>query len=255
MKPGPTEQDTLKVEPLAESAGQRLPLHAFGLLETGDGFEVAGGVPPKDGRARAEAWVTKRVVVRANGAPQELVKVVQDEMVRQVLGNPQLVARLEAARSIEVDVVPERKTMAHFGFPKAASARAAGLFWDHPSWPVARIGLLARALESERVLVVHELAHAIFRLAFTRDEQERIYRLLLPVYRSRAWVDEAFAIYSEREFVPKFTDREDHAPGVYGLVRRRWDERHVFTRFVRALYHPHKPFAGSVRRDHRGLLG
>ena len=56
-----------------------------------------------------------------------------------------------------------------------------------------------------------------------------------------------FAIYTEREFLPGFTEREGHAPGVYGLARQRWDERHVFTRFVRHLYHPHKPLAGSAR--------
>jgi hypothetical protein len=68
---------------------------------------------------------------------------------------------------------------------------------------------------------------------------------MVPTYRSKAWVDEVFAIYSEREFLPSFTEREGHAPGVYGLARQRWDERHVFTRFVRNLYHPHKPLAAS----------
>ena len=68
---------------------------------------------------------------------------------------------------------------------------------------------------------------------------------MLPTYRSRAWVDEVFAIYSEREFLDAFTEREEHAPGVYGLARKRWDERHVFTSFVRALYFPNKPLAGT----------
>ena len=104
-------------------------------------------------------------------------------------------------------------------------------------------------------LVFHEMAHAVHYLAFTADERDRIYRVLLPTYRSRAAADEVFAIYSEREFLPEFEERERHAPGVYGMARQRWDERHVFTRFVRKLYHPHKPLAGTTRAPPKGLLG
>ena len=39
-------------------------------------------------------------------------------------------------------------------------------------------------------------------------------------------------------------DKELRAPGVYGLARRRWDENHLLTRFVRNLYFPYKPLAG-----------
>jgi len=241
--------------PLKPELAKRLPLHAFGLLEGGDAFELAGGKPPANGRAQAQAYLSAKVTVKAHGAPEALVEAVKAELVTQLAGNLQLIARLRAARPIAIDVVPEGKAMAAFGYPKRASAKAAGLFWDHPSWPTARIGLLARALKSERALVTHEVAHAIQRLAFTEQEQELIYRLMLPTYRSRAWVDEVFAIYSEREFVNAFTEREGHAPGVYGMARQRWDERHVFTRFVRHLYHPHKPLAGSTAGAPRGLLG
>ncbi|MBX7098497.1 MAG: hypothetical protein K1X89_12365 [Myxococcaceae bacterium] len=248
-------QDRPDAAPLDPQTGRRLPLHAFSLLAEGDAFEVAAGAPPKDGPARARQYASAKVRVEANGCPPALVEAVLAELTQQLQGAPQLVARLEAARPIAITLVPRGKSMAAYGFPKGASARASGLFWDHPSWPTARIGLLATALESERMLVTHEMAHAIARLAFTHDEQERIYRLMLPTYRSRAWVDEVFAIYSEREFVPEFTEREGHAPGVYGMARQRWDERHVFTRFVRALYHPHRPLAGSTRAPPRGLLG
>lgn len=205
--------------------------------------------------ARAEAWFDAKVKVLAHGAPPQLTKVVRDAAVGQLLGNLQLVARMNVARPIEVDLVPANRRMSAYGYPKGASTNAAGLFWDHPSWPAARIAFLQTALESERALVIHELAHAIQRLAFTKDEQERIYRLMLPTYRYRSWVDEVFAIYSEREFLPSFTEREGHAPGVYGMARQRWDERHVFTRFVRRLYHPHKPLAGSASVIPRNLLG
>ncbi len=241
--------------PLDEQRAKKLPLHAFALLETGDAFDIAAGAPPKEGRARAEAWFAAKVKVHAHGAAPELTKAVRDEAVSQLLGNLQLIARLEAARPIEVDLVPPKKPMSAYGYPKGASARASGLFWDHPSWPAARIAFLQTALQSERALVIHELAHAIQRLAFTQREQDQIYRLMLPTYRYRSWVDEVFAIYSEREFLPQFEERERHAPGVYGMARQRWDERHVFTRFVRKLYHPHKPLAGTTRAPPKGLLG
>jgi hypothetical protein len=230
---------------LDAASGKKLPLHAFALLEGGDAFDVANGQPPKDGRAKATAYLAAKVTIRDHGAAAEHVKTVKDELVAQLHGNLQLIARLGAARPIEIDLVPEGKPMSAYGFPKRASASAAGLFWDHESWPRARIGLLLRSLKKERALVTHEMAHAIQRLAFTQAEQDHIYRLMLPTYRHRSWVDEVFAIYSEREFLPGFTEREGHAPGVYGLARQRWDERHVFTRFVRKLYHPHKPLAGG----------
>jgi len=249
------DSDRPDAVPLDAQVAKKLPLHAFGLLESGDAFDVAAGAPPRDGRARAEAYFDSKVKVHAHGAAAALIKAVRDEAVGQLLGNPQLIARLSAARPIEVDLVPANKRMSAYGYPKGASARAAGLFWDHPSWPAARIAFLQTALASERALVIHEFAHALQRLAFTKDEQELIYRLMLPTYRHRSWVDEVFAIYSEREFLPSFTEREGHAPGVYGMARQRWDERHVFTRFVRKLYHPHKPLAGATAAVPRNLLG
>ena len=241
--------------PLDPESGKKLPLHAFALLASGDAFELSGGSPPKEGRTRAAAYFTAKVTVKAHGAPPGLVQSVKDEVIAQLMGNVQLINRLMAARPIEVELIPPTKPMSAFGFPKAASARAAGLFWDHPTWPRARIGLLQTSLKNERALVTHELAHAIQRLAFTQLEQDAIYRLMIPTYRYRSWVDEVFAIYSEREFLPGFTEREGHAPGVYGLARQRWDERHVFTRFVRHLYHPYKPLAGSFNGGPRGFLG
>lgn len=249
------ETDRPDAVALDEQRAKKLPLHAFALLEAGDAFDVALGAPPKDGKAKAEAWFDAKVKVHAHGAPPEVVALVRKEAVAQLLGNLQLIARLDAARPIEVDVVPPQKKMSAYGYPKGASARASGLFWDHPSWPAARIAFLQTALQTERALVTHELAHAIQRLAFTKLEQDLIYRLMLPTYRHRSWVDEVFAIYSEREFLPAFEERERHAPGVYGMARQRWDERHVFTRFVRKLYHPHRPLAGGTSPIPRGLLG
>lgn len=240
------DSDRPEVAPLDAQLAKKLPLHAFALLESGDAFEVVNGTPPRDGRARAQAYLASKVTIAAHGATTEQVAAVREELVQQLLGNLQLIDRLAASRPIAIDLIPQSKTMAAFGYPKRASAIAAGLFWDHDGWPAARIALLQRALATERALVTHEFAHAIARLAFTQTEQDSIYRVMLPTYRSRAAVDEVFAIYSEREFLPSFTEREGHAPGVYGLARQRWNERHVFTRFVRNLYHPHKPLTPRV---------
>jgi len=242
------DSDRPDAVPLDPKSGKAILLFAFSLLREGDAFEVSAGKPPADGRARADAYLASRVKVILHGAPAGLTARVLDEMRGQVQGNLQLIARLQAGRPIFVDVIPTGRKMASFGYPKHASAHAAGLFWDQPSWPEARIALRQEALEKERALVIHEMAHAIQRLAFTREEQDDIYRIMLPVYRSRSWVDEVFAIYSEREFLSAFTEREGLAPGVYGLARQRWDERHVFTRFVRNLYFPYKPLAGSYGR-------
>ena len=239
------EAERADAVPIDVETGRRLPLHAFALLDTGDAFDVINGAPPKDGKAKATAYIAAKVSVSANGASAQQVEAVKAEIVQLLLGNLQLINRLSAGRPIAVELIPSNRSMASFGYPQGASARAAGLFWDHPSWPSARIALLQTALASERALVTHEMAHAVQRLAFTQAEQDSIYRLMLPVYRYRSWVDEVFAIYSEREFLPFFTEREGHAPGVYGMARQRWDERHVFTRFVRNLYHPHKPLAAN----------
>lgn len=230
--------------PLSAEAGKRFPLSAFTILKGGDAFELVNGRPPADGPPRAKAYVQEAIGVDRHGAPPEHEERLRSEMVRQLSGNPQLVSRLEAARPISVDVIPEGVPMSKYGYPKAVSRNASGLFWDHPDWPRARIAFRQERLLTEAHLVVHEMAHAISFLAFTEEEREAIYRLMLPTYRARVAVDEVFAIYSEREFQNAFRDVDKRAPGVYGMARQRWNENHVFTRFVRNLYLPYKPLAG-----------
>jgi hypothetical protein len=155
-----------------------------------------------------------------------------------------LVERLMAAKPIRVDLIPPGLPMWKMGYPKSVGPQVSGLYWDQAQWPEARIALKAERLDGEPALVVHEFAHAIHYLAFTQHERESIYRLLRPSFGSRSAMDEVFAIYSEREFLDGFADSEKRAPGVYGFTRRQWDENHVFTRFVRKLYAPHKALAG-----------
>jgi len=231
-------------KPLTAEAGKKFPLSAFTLLEGGDVFEMVNGRPPADGQARAKAYLQKFVTVDRHGAGAEYEDRVRSEMVRQLQGNTQLISRLETGRPIAVDVIPENVAMAKYGYPKGVSRNASGLFWDHPDWPKARIAFRQERLLTEGHLVVHEMAHAISFLAFTEEERDAVYRIMLPTYRVKVAVDEVFAIYSEREFQNAFRDIDKKAPGVYGMARQRWNENHVFTRFVRNLYFPYKPLAG-----------
>jgi len=129
------------------------------------------------------------------------------------------------------------------GYPASVASNTSGLFWDDPRWERARLALRQDRLTEEPHLVFHEFAHAIAYLAFTREERRLLVQRFMSTYRAEHLVDEAFAIYSEREFVPARPE-DARAPGIYGHARRRWSEDHLFTRFVRHLYFPHKPLAG-----------
>ncbi|MFL5349730.1 MAG: hypothetical protein ACJ8AT_33450 [Hyalangium sp.] len=236
---------TPEITPLAAEHGRRLPLSAFTLLAGGDAFESRGGKPPPDGAARARAYVKAQVTLVAHGAPPEQFQRVEADIVRQLSGNLQLIGRLEASRPVTIDLIPPGQPMAKYGYPRSVSPQAAGLFWDHPDWERARIALKQDKIGVEPHLVFHEMAHAIQGLAFTQEENDLVYRTMLRTYRSRAMVDEVFALYSEREFIPSVTAHDLRAPGVYGLARQRWNEEHLFTRFVRNLYFPYKPLAGQ----------
>ncbi|RKH16681.1 hypothetical protein D7X74_14665 [Corallococcus sp. CA047B] len=236
---------TPDITPLAPEVARLRPLSAFTLLAGGDVYEAREGRPPVEGPARARAYVQAKLEFKTYGAPAAQVQRVQEEIARQISGNLSIIFRLEAARPVTLELIPPGHTLVKYGYPKAVSPQAAGLFWDHPDWPRARIALRQDRLESEKYLVFHEMAHAIQGLAFTKDENELMYRTVLRTYRSRAAVDEVFAIYSEREFVTGVSAHDLRAPGVYGMARQRWNEEHLFTRFVRNLYFPYKPLAGG----------
>lgn len=237
---------------LDEEIGRLYPLHAFRLLETGDAFDPAPSTRPADAGARARAYVEDQILfrnargTRPGGGPSSQERV-RGALIRQLSANPTLVERLSRARPIQVDLIPEGQEMARYGYPRAVSRFASGVFWDHPSWESARIAFRQEKLETEPLLVIHEMAHAIQALAFTETERETLYRVLLRTYRSQVAADEVFAIYSEREFTESFSDDDMRAPGVYGRTRQRWSEEHLLTRFVRNLYFPHKPLAGPGR--------
>jgi hypothetical protein len=244
-----TDGSAPEATPLDAALARKHLIPAFALLEGGDVFELRGGKPPPEGPARAAAYARTRVELIAHGAGPALQDRVRQDIARQLAGNLALCARMELAKPIAIDLIPPGVSMAKYGYPRAVSARASGLFWNHPDWPKARIALRQDRLEAEPHLVFHELAHAIAALAFTSAEREAMHRSMLRTYRSRNAVEEVFAIYSEREFTGAATTDDLRAPGVYGMARQRWSEEHLFTRFVRNLYFPYKPLAGPGGRQ------
>jgi hypothetical protein len=229
---------------LAEAVQRAHPLAAFALLEAGDAFESLSGAPPRDG-GRAAAQTVADFVFERHGATEAHLQRVQSDLVRVLSGNPALSHRLRGARPLSVELLPARPAWTRFGFPASTSPNTSGLFWDDERWPSARLALRQDRLDAEPHLVFHELAHALAYLAFTKAELTLLHRRFLPVYRAEVYIDEAFAVYTEREFIDGYRPEDERAPGIYGHARRRWSEDHLLTRFVRHLYFPFKPLAGG----------
>jgi hypothetical protein len=226
---------------LADDVAKAHPLVAFAVLAGGgDAFVGTNQRADVEG---ARAAAVDRFVVFGGDAAQ--VARVHGDITRMLTGSPALCARVRRMKRVRVDVVAAGGRLSDVGFPRAMNEGCAGVFWDQPQWPEAKIGLRAEHLAQDAVLVVHEVAHAIHHLAFSAAERKAIDAVLLPVWGNRQDADEVFAIYSEREFSASFGVDEKRAPGVYGATRRQWSDDHLFTRFVRKLYWPGKPLAGE----------
>ena len=247
-------------EPLA----LKWPLAAMAVVKQGDAFD-ARRAPPKDGPARAARWFDATVQVHLHGAGDDVGTRIRNDAIRLLGHATAVVNRLEQARTLRVDVVPKGASFRKLGFPARSLEGAAGLFWDEPTWQEGRIALRVEHLATLPALVAHELAHFVHCVAFTEKERAAIDALLRPTFGSRANMDEAFAIYSEQEFLladrfavaggalptttapsSRFSADDKRGPGVYGFTRSQWDDNHVFTRFARKLYHPHAPLAGQA---------
>jgi hypothetical protein len=227
----------------SDDAATALALPAFAVLGGGgDAFDGTRLSP--DLQQATDAARTSFVVVEAGRHPELAARVTSD-VARMLVGNQRLAARAARMKRVHVDLVDDGARLSDVGFPASVNEGCAGVFWDQPRWPFARIGLRVDHLRTDPVLVVHEAAHALHRLAFTKAEQKQIDDVLLPLFSSRSAVDELFAIYSEAEFLPQFSDAERRAPGIYGWARRQWSDDHLFTRFVRKLYFPGRPLAGE----------
>ena len=219
------------------------PLVAFALLRNGDLFDAAAGLSATSASLAAQHAIAQTVDFGDDATRfPELVTAIRRDMTRQLSGNPRLAARMAAAKPIRVDLVAHARDMVARGYPRSVARHAAGLFWDQPDWPHARIALRRDRLQSaeEQTLVFHEYAHAIHYLGFTRQERDWVADALRRVFAHPADQDEVFAIYSEREFLERdaFSALERAAPGVYGICRQQWSEDHAFAAFIKKLYRP-----------------
>jgi hypothetical protein len=188
--------------------------------------------------------VAEKVALVAHGASAEQLAKVTRELAAVLTGNVPLVERMRTAPPLRVELIPPRASLAKYGFPRQVVPSAIGLFWHQAGWTEARMALRQEALDTEPALVFHEMAHAVHALAFTQEERTAMDKVLSRTWRNGADREEVFAIYSEREFLPGYQDAHYRVPGVYGAARQRWNEEHLFTRFVRNLYFPYKPLAG-----------
>mgnify|MGYP000725033570 CR=1 FL=1 len=249
---------------LAAAVVQKHPLAALRILDGGDAFDAAGGASPKAAQQAFSSWWTSHVTI--DGASKTEAADIRQAAQTLLQHNLPLLQRLQTADRVHVVVLDEGALFRDHGFPTCALERAAGLFWHDTSWSTSRIGFRREHLLRTEALVAHEFAHAVHEMGFGDDERQLIYRVLRPTFGSRASMDEAFAIYSEHEFLDEGTRRQEalgkgpvrstqasqfsqqarRGPGVYGYTRRQWSENQLFTRFMRKLYFPHVPLAGHA---------
>ncbi|MCB9653696.1 MAG: hypothetical protein H6729_06155 [Deltaproteobacteria bacterium] len=218
-----------------------LALPAFTLIRGGDLFE-------RGGRPRRRRWATDPSLLETfrteqlrtvdNGVDQATIDLAVTGLLRVVAGNAALCRRMLLAKPIRVVLIPRGRDFRLFGFPRHTNPHSAGIFWNRPADPEALLGLREEYVEPKPWLMVHEMTHAVHFLGLTQDERADIEKLLMPVYRSRMWVEEAVAIYAERVFGARYTEEDMNAPGLYGKTRRDWDPQHVFSLFMRMLLMP-----------------
>ncbi len=244
-------QNNLKGQPSSprdaeQKAKRALALPAFNLIRGGDFFERKGPLPrtPAD---LVQRYQKEKLQLHENGVTASTCEAALKGVLRVVSGNPAICRRMLLSKPIDVVMVPKGRDYRRLGFPRNTNPNAAGIFYTAPDAPRAMIGLREDHVLSRPWLMVHEMTHAVHLLGMTVREREDIDRMLMPVYRSQRWIEEALAIYAERAFGAKYTDRDLRAPGLYGKTRRDWDSQHVFSRFVRELLRPGSPREAKKR--------
>jgi hypothetical protein len=224
-----------------------LQLPAFTLLRDGDLFErSASAKPPRTELGLLSHFASEKVRIEANGLGTALQDAVLQGVLRVLSGTPALCRRMLLSKPLTLTIVPNNRSFSAHGFPNHTNPNAVGLFWNRPELERARLGFREACIPEKPWLMVHEMTHAVHLLALTVREREDIDRFLLPVYGSRRWVEEALAIYAERAFGADYGENEYDAPGIYARVRRHWNDRHVFSRFVDELFHPDPPKKRAV---------
>lgn len=220
-------------------AASELTLSAFSLIRGGDLFERSGPAkilktPP----ALLETYADQQLRLVKNGAAKAECEAAVGGVLRVLRGNAALVKRMLIAKPVSVVIIPEDHDYRSYGFPRNTNPNAAGIFWNSSKTDVALLGLREELIVEKAHLMVHEMAHAVHFLAFTKKEREDIDRFLLPVYRSKRWVEEAVAIYAERAFGARYAEEELQQRDLYGQTRREWNDRQVFAKFIAELMRP-----------------
>lgn len=223
----------------APSSARELALPAFSLVRGGDLFEspsAARRAPTP--KALLDRYVHTHLRVQANGLNVEIQASAVQGVLRVLAGNPAVCKRMLIARPIRLVLVPTGRDFRQFGFPPRTNPNAAGIFWNRKDDAEAMIGLREARIQQKPWLMVHEMTHAVHLMGLTEKERDEIDRMLLPVYRSQTWVEEAVAIYAERAFGAQYSEDDLRAPGLYGKTRRDWNPRHVFSLFIEELLRP-----------------
>lgn len=238
---GDWQKALAKLSGEAPKTARELALPAFSLVRGGDLFESPRGKSRRStGSELLDLYLSKRLKVRANGLKGEVVDAAVQGVLRVLAGNPAVCKRMLITRPIQLVLVPKGKDFRSYGFPPSTNPRAAGIFWNNKDDAEAMLGLREERILEKPWLMIHEMAHAVHLMGFTEKERGEIDRMLMPVYRSQRWVEEAVAIYAECAFGAKYTEDDYRAPGLYGKTRRDWDSQHVFSLFSAELFRPLK---------------
>jgi hypothetical protein len=223
-----------------------LTLSAFTLVRGGDLFESPKTKRVETPRSLLDTY-RERLALHPNKAAKEEREAAMQGILRVIAGNPAVCRRMLLAKPLEIVIIPKGRDYREFGFPPHTNPRAAGIFWNGPKDPSAMIGLREELIVEKPYLMIHEMAHAVHLLGFTQKEREDIDKMLVPVYRSRRWVEEVVAIYAERAFGADYTEAELSSPDLYGKTRREWTDRAVFSLFTEELFRPSLSSTGSAR--------
>ena len=233
---------------LAATTGQRaekteaqraLQLTAFSLIRGGDLFERSGSKKHEATDADLlRKYSDERLRPVANQLSPELMDTAIAGVCRVLAGNPAICLRMILAKPIDVLLIPQGRDFRSFGFPPNTNPAAAGIFYNKQSAARAMIGLREEYILKKPWLMIHEMTHAVHLMGMTAAERKIIDDSLLPVYRSRRWVEEVVAIYAERAFGAEYTASELASSDLYSKTRREWTDRSVFSLFVSELFRP-----------------
>lgn len=213
-------------------------LSAFTLIRGGDLFERTGSRPTATDPELLQKYQQQRLIKGSSKIGTKSYEHAVQGILRVLSGNPAVCLRMLLAKPIVLTVVPPKRDFREFGFPRHTNPHAAGIFYNKESSPQALLGLREEYIFDKPWLMIHEMMHAIHLMGFTKREREMIDGFLMPVYRSRRWVEEAVAIYAECAFGAKYGEDDFRAPGMYGKLRREWTSQAVFSLFMSELLRP-----------------